>query len=42
MFRLMTEDCDLQWLKIGRRTLFRPEDITAYTEAKLAPMRLAS
>ena len=42
MFRLMVEDCDLQWLKIGRRTLFRPEDITAYTEAKLAPMRLAS
>jgi len=34
MFRLMVEDCDLQWLKIGRRTLFRPEDITAYTAAK--------
>ena len=42
MFRLMIEDSDLQWLKIGRRTLFRPEDITAYTEAKLAPMRVAS
>ena len=29
MFRLMSEDRDLRWLKIGKRTLFRPEDITA-------------
>ena len=42
MFRLMIEDSDLQWLKIGRRTLFRPEDITTYTAAKLAPSRQAA
>ena len=42
MFRLMAEDRDLHWLKIGKRTLFRPEDITTYTAAKLAPARLAS
>lgn len=42
MFRLMSEDRDLRWLKIGKRTLFRPEDITAYIVAKMAPVRLAS
>jgi hypothetical protein len=38
----MSEDRDLWWLKIGKRTLFRPEDITAYNVAKMAPVRLAS
>ena len=42
MFRVMAEDPDLRWLKIGKRTLFRPEDITAYTAAKMAPLRQAS
>jgi excisionase family DNA binding protein len=42
MFRLMSEDRDLRWLKIGKRTLFRPEDITAYVAAKMAPVRQAS
>ena len=42
MFRVMSEDPDLRWLKIGKRTLFRPEDITAYTTAKMAPARLAA
>lgn len=38
MFRVMSEDPDLRWLKIGKRTLFHP---TAYTTAKMAPARLA-
>lgn len=35
MFRLMTDDPDLRYLKINKRTLFRPEDIEAFLEAKL-------
>jgi len=35
MFRLMTDDRDLRYLKINKRTLFRPEDIEAFLEAKL-------
>jgi len=42
MFRRMSEDRDLKWLKIGKRTLFRPEDITTYIVAKMAPARLAA
>jgi hypothetical protein len=35
MFRLMTNDPDLRYLKINKRTLFRPDDIEAFLEAKL-------
>lgn len=35
MFRLMTDDPDLRYLKINKRTLFRPEDLELFLEAKL-------
>jgi hypothetical protein len=42
VFRLMTDDPDLVFLKINHRTLFRPEDLTAYAAAKVSLSRVAS